>query len=81
MNYRCTKAFISSFGVKYDLFDEVETLDGFSPKEQNHFVEVKARIKEDFGTESPFTVNGITMGDMLNTGIPGGLDMDFTTPI
>lgn len=26
-------------------------------------------------------LNGIILGDMLNTGIPGGLDSDFSTPI
>lgn len=25
--------------------------------------------------------SSLAMGDMLNTGIPGGIDMDFTTPL
>lgn len=26
------------------------------------------------------SIRNIAMGDMLGTGIPGGMDMDFTTP-
>lgn len=39
--------------------------------------ERKRRDEED---EDARRNSNIAMGDMLNTGIPGGIDMDFTTP-
>ncbi len=31
--------------------------------------------------ESDERMRNMALGDMLNTGIPGGLDMDITTPL
>jgi hypothetical protein len=31
--------------------------------------------------ESDERMRNMVLGDMLNTGIPGGLDMDITTPL
>lgn len=39
--------------------------------------ERKRRDEED----SPSLMTKMAMGDMLGTGIPGGLDMDITTPL
>lgn len=39
--------------------------------------ERKRRDEED----SPSLMSNLAMGDMLGTGIPGGLDMDITTPL
>lgn len=41
--------------------------------------ERKRRDEEDDSNKS--LTHNIAMGDMLGTGIPGGIDMDFTTPL
>ena len=38
------------------------------------------RRRDEEAAESARSTN-MLMGDMLNTGIPGGIDMDITTPL
>jgi hypothetical protein len=37
--------------------------------------------RRDDDDDSSRRMTNMAMGDMLNTGIPGGIDMDFTTPL
>lgn len=80
MKYRCINGFTTNSGVEYKSFDEVESLDGFTPQERNNFIEVVSPSYTKNNDTTPDLMQGMAMGDMFNTGIPGGLDMDISTP-
>jgi hypothetical protein len=86
--YTCENRFTSSRGKSYSYGDEIDQndYDRLSASEQLHFkknssTSFSSGSSDDnqlFGTN---TSGSIAMGDMLGTGIPGGMDMDFTTPL
>ena len=86
--YTCENRFTSSRGESYSYGDKINQndYDGLSAYEQSHF---KKNNSTPFSSESSDNnqllgmnnTGSITMGDMLGTGIPGGIDMDFTTPL
>lgn len=86
--YTCENRFTSSRGESYDYGDKISQndYDGLSASEQLHFkknssTSFSSGSSDDnqlLGMNNP---GSIAMGDMLGTGIPGGIDMDFTTPL
>jgi hypothetical protein len=86
--YTCENRFTSSRGKSYSYGDEIDQndYDRLSASEQLHFKKNNSRSYSSassdhnqlFGTNNS---GSIAMGDMLGTGIPGGIDMDFTTPL
>lgn len=76
--YKCTNSFKSQGGKNYSYADKIDSsqYSSLHSSEQSNF------RKEDDDNDSPFGFGkpaSIAMGDMLGTGIPGGIDMDFTT--
>ncbi len=76
--YKCTNSFKSEKGINYSYSDKIDSSEynSLRSSEQINF------RKEDDDNDSPFGFGkpaSIVMGDMLGTGIPGGIDMDFTT--
>lgn len=96
MNYKCMQNFTSSRGDVYkrDVVISAERYELLLFDEQEHFNPTDEPIKkrkkkssvhssknEDDSLSSKPLSGGIAMGDMLNTGIPGGLDFNFSTPL
>lgn len=86
--YTCENRFTSSRGKNYSYGDEIDQndYDGLSASEQLHFkknnsTSFSSRSSDDNQLFETNTPGSIAMGDMLGTGIPGGIDMDFTTPL
>lgn len=75
--YKCTNSFKSESGKSYSYSDKINSSEYSSLRysEQSNF---KKEDEDDsiFGFGKPAS---IAMGDMLGTGIPGGIDMDFNT--
>ena len=71
--YKCVNSFKSQGGTDYSYGDKINSSEynDLRSSEQDNF------RKED-DDSSNFGYN-LAMGDMLGTGIPGGLDMDITT--
>ena len=86
--YTCENRFTSSRGESYGYGDKINQndYDGLSASEQLHFkknnsTSFSSTSSDDgqlLGMNNP---GSIAMGDMFGTGIPGGMDMDFTTPL
>lgn len=77
--YKCTNSFKSEKGKSYSYSDKIDSgeYSSLRSSEQNNF-------KKDEDDDSMFGFGkpaSIAMGDMLGTGIPGGIDMDFSTPL
>jgi len=73
--YVAIQSFKATNGILYrmgDIIDSV-TFDSLSSKEK-----AKCRMKREKNDDSLKHESGL--GDMLGTGIPGGIDNDFDTP-
>lgn len=85
--YTCGNRFTSSRGESYSYGNKISQneYDGLSASEQLHFKKNNSTPfssassdNDQLGMNNPGL---IAMGDMFGTGIPGGIDMDFTTPL
>jgi len=76
MDYKCTYGFEASGGTKYSYGTKITSseYDQLTSSEKRHFK--SADEDSFFGYGKP---GSIAMGDMLGTGLPGGLDGDMST--
>jgi hypothetical protein len=73
MKYKCKYSFKTTGGKDYRYGDNIDsyTYDRLEYSEKRNFE------KEESGG---FGGNTPGVGDMMGTGLPGGIDLDFTTP-
>jgi len=74
--YKCISSFTCDDGHEHRYGDKIDesTYDRLTSSQKRKFQ------KEDDDVTYGIGKPNIAMGDMLGTGIPGGIDMDFTTP-
>lgn len=77
--YKCIQSFKISDSERYLYGDKIteEQYKKIKPEFKNNFTYDNSEDLSGFGTSTP--IPGI--GDLLGTGLPGGLDFDFTTPL
>ncbi len=75
MKYKCKYGFTTTAGKRYTYNDKIDrtTYNSLTYSEKRNF-------EEDDDGSGGFGGNTPGVGDMMGTGLPGGIDFDYTTP-